>query len=67
MKIFGRVPFWALVRALRDPDYQVRESAVSGICNRSRACAGQKTEYLAEPENIPKVLQIVQKYLGAPG
>jgi hypothetical protein len=57
----------ALVRALRDPDYQVRESAVSGICNRSRACAGQKTEYLAEPENIPKVLQIVQKYLGAPG
>jgi HEAT repeat protein len=51
----------ALARALRDPNEQVRASAVFGVCNRSGgACRGQRESTLAMPDHIPALLALLK-------
>jgi hypothetical protein len=54
----------ALERALNDPDEQVRENAVFGVCNRSRACKHELAPTLAQPENIPSVVAVLKAETG---
>jgi HEAT repeat protein len=49
--------------ALHDEDFQVRLSAVFGVCNRTRACIGQNPTRMARTENIHVVAEIFYTWM----